>query len=125
MRNQLLIIVLALMTLGCASSGTRIDQASIDKIEKGQTTETDIRQWFGAPGSTMNHSNGDKTISFVFAKAQNDAMSYVPYVGLLLGKSSSETQALQVTFNDQGVVKEYIYSESGETSNSVLETATQ
>lgn len=48
--TSLLMAVVALLTLsGCIATGTRLDYNAVNSIQRGVTTEQQIRAWFGEP----------------------------------------------------------------------------
>jgi len=75
-------------------------------IERGATTQDEVKQWLGAPQSTgvVVNSNGEKLQRWVYFYGK----------GKLGDMNNAHMKTLEVQFDDNGVVKAYNWS--GETS---------
>ena len=71
MKKLDLFFLLILFVVGC-SSGTNFDSKLFDKIIVYQTTQEEVRQWFGNPYSKMN--DGSK-ITWIYSYAQSTGFS--------------------------------------------------
>ncbi len=96
----------ALLTLaGCASVqiGRDFDLAGFEsKVERGVTTQAQVRGWLGAPNSigVSVDPGGNKFTEW----------SYYYGAGRLPNVSGAKLKILQVKFDDRGVVRAYNWS---------------
>lgn len=86
---------IVVMTTGCATVGREFPVAYVDSIEKGTTTQEQIRDRFGAPWR-VGLEDGQTT------------WTYGKYRYSLFGEPS--TTDLVVRFDSRGVVASYSYS---------------
>ena len=117
----------AVLALGCASGGgSRVSADKVAQIQVGQTTQTQIEQWFGEPtsrsfsateGETWVYDQGASTTERAgrgFGGALLGAASSAagPAGGLVPGggSSSSESTTLSIVFDRQGRVADYSYA---------------
>lgn len=69
MAKNLLLIVLAGMLLGCScKTGHKYDITAIDRIEVGQTPESDVITMLGMPLSAKKLSNGINIYGYAYGK---------------------------------------------------------
>jgi len=97
MRRFLIYILAAVSFLaiaGCASSGTKIDQANIQKIKPGTTTKQQMLEMFGAPLSQSYGTEGKLTMLWHYV-----------YVGPF--GTGIKQQNLAVLFDQQDRVEKY------------------
>jgi len=102
---------------GCSSSGKKIEQSNVSQIIKGQTTEADLVRMFGPPSNRMANSNGTVMLMWSYFSHDMNAASFIPYAGMVLGGSKSESQNLHVTLGPNGKVQDYSSSTGGSESN--------
>lgn len=95
----ILVLMLALVMAGCASSGRQIDPSMIDQIEHQQTTRSDLVSMFGQPTSETVNSDGSAILNWTYA--------YVGYAGI-----GTKVQGLTVVINESGTVESYSKSDS-------------
>ncbi len=91
MFRAFLLVGLAIIFSGCASSGTKITQGQIDQIVQGQTTRTELLSIFGPPMSEHHNSDGTQILTWGYA--------YVGFAG-----AGTETQGLSVILGQDGKV---------------------
>ncbi len=102
---------------GCASVGNETLRAESEssmskKIVEGETTKSEVRTMFGSPFKTSFTDGGLEVWNYEFSKVSADAVSYIPFVGLLGGSASGKKKELVVLYDLQSVVKRYSMSES-------------
>ncbi|MDK9738872.1 outer membrane protein assembly factor BamE [Vibrio sp. D404a] len=114
-------LLLTVMLTACASQGTKMDNETISKVEKGQTTEQQLITMLGEPTSTGFSSDGSKQLTYTYSSASSNPASFIPFVGFLFSGVDSETQVLYITLDKKGKVSDYTYSEqSTETKTGLL-----
>lgn len=111
-RAMILVLVIGLLS-GCASTGRKIDQSAADKIEKGKTTKQEVIGLIGSPDRIMRRGNGETTFTYSYARATAKPATFIPIFGPLVGGANVQSQMFMVTFNSDGVVKDFISSQGG------------
>ena len=111
MRTLISIITIILLT-GCASAGIQIDGTRVQDIEKGQTTEQEIKSMFGNPNSSGISSNGELFFVYTFVRSTTNAATFIPVVGLFAGGANTELEMLQIWFDEERKVKEFHFNKS-------------
>jgi hypothetical protein len=94
MGKNLLIIVLAVIFLGCShTAGRQYDVAAMDRIGVGQTTESDVLTMLGLPLSEKELSNGIKIYDYAYGNrcilgfgTSLDLMQVQLYNGVVINK---------------------------------------
>lgn len=116
------VILCALFLTACATSGKEVDKDFVATIQKGVTTEAEIRSNLGTPQSTSLNGSGQRVLTYYYAKSTTKASSFIPVVGSLAGGSDTETTTLTILINGKTeIVDEFYYSESEtETKTGVL-----
>ena len=99
------IIALLLTACGSVQVGRDFDLRSAEpKIERGVTTQNQIRGWLGAPTSTgVNVDTGGERF---------DEWTYYFAFGKLPDMSNAKVKTLQIKFDKQGIVRGYNWSVS-------------
>ncbi|MBI5435655.1 MAG: outer membrane protein assembly factor BamE [Nitrosomonadales bacterium] len=101
------ISIIALMLAACSTVqvGRDFDVRSLEmKIERGVTTQNQVRTWLGAPTNTgVNVDTGGERF---------DEWTYYFASGKLPGMSNAKLKMLQVKFDKQGIVRGYNWSAS-------------
>ena len=105
--------VLALAIWGCATAGRKIDQAAVEKIQKGQTTKAEVKSLIGAPDQVMKDGDGNETWTYMYVRAVVKGESFIPVVGAFAGGSKTQNQMTIVHFDSNGVVKQVQTSYGG------------
>ncbi|MDY6823979.1 MAG: outer membrane protein assembly factor BamE [Thermodesulfobacteriota bacterium] len=95
-RGILLIVLGAvLLCWGCATVGKDFSSTGVSKIEIGETTKQDIRQWFGPPWR-------------VGVEDAHETWTYGLYHYRVFGET--ETKDLVIRFDENGRVMSYTYN---------------
>lgn len=84
-------------TWGCATVGESFEFKGADKLVIGKTSKAEVRKQYGDP-FRAGFENGDLKWTYGFYKYR------------LFG--SSDTKDLAITFDQNGIVKDYTYSTS-------------
>ena len=94
--------------LGAESGQKQItDPGKISQIQKGVSTKASIRAAFGLPGGIEYASNGDEIWSYSYANVSVNPATFVPVIGIFAGGETSQSSALMVHFDTQGIVRSY------------------
>ncbi len=102
---SVIVVLLVLVINGCATVGRPIDPASMDKIKPGETTKTQILQWFGKPDGVTRLSTGEVWFTYTYVKATTNPAAFIPIIGLFFMGTDTESQSLVVMFGPDEVVK--------------------
>lgn len=117
MKTILTLCCVALLAVGCASTGNNFDENKLSQIKKGETTEQELVQMFGQPQNRSVNSDGVATLTWMYAEARVKGESFIPYAGMFMGGSRTKMKSLVVTLAENKVTN-YTFSGGGnETRN--------
>jgi len=112
MRNRIIaLFIMGIILSGCASTmktsyGSKsITPENINKIIKGKTTQVEILELFGEPMSKMQAGVLGTMWTYSLSKTKHKS-------GFFTSDYEAHSYALTVTFNDDGIVKDYTYIET-------------
>jgi outer membrane protein assembly factor BamE (lipoprotein component of BamABCDE complex) len=109
---------------GCASRGARFDVDLLPRIERGVTTRAEIRAWFGRPVSERAWGSGGSTWRYFHEEeTRHDTgmlrrivRSIASIFGLRvfvppldIAYTNTVRHELEVFFDDEGLVEDYVY----------------
>lgn len=122
MKKLIASVITCWLLAGCATHGNDIDSDFASKIQKGITTEKQVIAELGNPESVGLDGAGNKILTYVYAKSQAKAESFIPVVGSFMGGADTESKSLVVIVDsDTGIVKDFAFNESQtETKTGVL-----
>jgi outer membrane protein assembly factor BamE (lipoprotein component of BamABCDE complex) len=108
---QIINSILALAMLACLTSnvmaGRSINQAKVNQITPGLTTEEDLVRVFGPPSTRTVCPPGETTLDWFYVSPLS-AQNYIPVVGPALGGTHVRAWELWVVLRTDGPVKRYI-----------------
>ena len=111
------LLACVLLITGCASAGTNFDESKIAQIKKGETTEAELIEMFGATQNRITNSDGATTLIWSYAQSTVSGQSFIPIAGAFMGGAHTTAKSLTVTLAD-GKVRDYTFSGGGsETRN--------
>lgn len=122
----LVVGVVALLLVGCAStsSGTKMSSVDIGKIEKGKTTRAEVERLFGPPMQTVMTGNDQRMMVYTYhsTTAQAKPETAIPIVGIFIGgaRGRSEIQTLYVRLDKNNVVEDYEFNNSARALDSTF-----
>ena len=116
----LVIVALVAFVSGCYSSGRKIDQSNIERIQIGKTTKQEVTSLLGAPDQLIRRGNGEVLMRYSYHRMQIHASSFIPIVGLFAGGADTQNQGVTVTVGSDGVVRDIMSSEGGMDINNGL-----
>ncbi len=93
MARLMLIALLNVCLLGCATTGGVYDDSKIAQIQKDVTTESQLLEWFGPPVSRAMASDSSRNLVWRFSPAR--------------GQTSRSSGTLQVRLGVDGKVSTY------------------
>lgn len=111
-RNTIFLLVLAIIIACASKSGRKINYREVKNIEKGATTREEVRRMFGRPQQTGVLSDGKTFETFMYFTARNKPQNFVPIVGAVSGGMNMEQEILQISFNEDGIVQDFVYTDS-------------
>jgi hypothetical protein len=109
MRKRLFVTMGFLLMVGCIPMSTHngANLAKVDefKIEKGKTTEREVFEEFGEPGSRVTQGDGSRVLTWTDARSKSNMplLPIVPYTN----QTTTTSRSLSVTIRD-GVVIDYM-----------------
>jgi len=100
---SILLAALLLASCGTVQVGQDFDMRSFEtKVERGVTTQNQVRAWLGAPTSTgINVDTGGERF---------DEWTYYSASGKLPDMAGAKVKILQIKFDQQGIVRGYYWS---------------
>ena len=108
MKKLLALALTATLLAGCATVGRKLDQTSVDKIKKGETTREEVLKLIGSPDQMTRDGSGNVTFSYMYVRATAKPETYIPIVGAFAGGANVQNQMVIVTFGPDGIVKDII-----------------
>lgn len=118
------ILLTAVLLIGCASTGRKIDMTKIDQIKKGETSQAEVLQLLGTPQQTTRNSKGETTFTYIYTYASTKAETFIPIVGAFAGGANVQTQMTTISFGPDGKVSEYTTSSGANNVSTGLSTDT-
>ena len=96
----IVVLIISITMMSCASNGTKIEKSNVEKIVAGKTTKTEMITVFG---NTLSQSfNSDGKLSMIW---------FYVYVGPF--GTGMEQQNLAVLFDENEVVEKYNLVDGG------------
>jgi YD repeat-containing protein len=94
--------LLACLLFGCATSGTKIDEATVNSLKKGESTVQDALMKLGQPNTRIVAGDGTTTLMYTYAESSVKAASFIPVVGLVAGGTDVSVTSTTLKFDAQG-----------------------
>ena len=117
-------ILLAILLASCASRGREFSVDSVPLIQRGVTTQEDVKRLFGEPTTIRARGSGVSAWGYLYEETETADTRMLARVGewiaALLGQrvitpplgvryENVTTHELQVYFDTEGIVSEYEY----------------
>ena len=112
MKNLIFLIMLILLSSGCATSGHKLDFVKLQQIEEGVTTKQEIISLLGDPTFITFNPEGNELITYHYVQSKEKARNFVPVINALSKSTNMKQQIVQVLLNENDIVDKYIYSNS-------------
>lgn len=122
MKKIVSLLLLVVLIGGCASvqpaeKGNLTPGMAKTKITKGQTTQNEILEVFGAPNIVTKNKSGNEV--WTYDKASIETGTSDVYGTMIIAggvgsrtSTSARTFTLMIEFDDKGIVKDYSYRSS-------------
>jgi len=110
--KTLTLLLLCVSIVGCATVGRKLDQSSVDRIQKGKTSQQEVLAWLGSPDQIMR-INGMETFSYRYVRAAAKPATYIPIVGAFAGGVNMQQQVVVVAFDEAGIVRNIVSNQGG------------
>ena len=123
--NKIHAIVALFFLVGCASSGVKVSQDAVDKLQRGKTTYADVIQSLGRPTGSGTMPDGSRYVSYHYFSAQARPETFIPIVGVFAGGADTESSSVMIFFDKDGVIKNFTSNQSGMGSGSGFEAMSQ
>jgi len=108
LNNILFTLTAAILLTSCVTSGRKIEQSSVDKIQKGVTTRAEVLQLLGSPDQLTRDSSGKVTMNYHYMRATAKPEGFIPVVGLFAGGANTQNQSVIVVCGSDGIVSDVI-----------------
>ncbi len=124
-RVSAILLALALASTACSTTGRRFSPDLVPYIERGKSTQQDVRRWFGQPTSIRIRGSGPTVWTYRYEeRTRGDTRTItrlISWIGRLLGRfwwmppfgvsyEMVTRHRLVVYFDEEGVVTEYEYT---------------
>ena len=96
-------LILAAALCGCASTGVQVSPEQAAAIQRGVSTEADVRAALGAP-TGISIVNGRRLLVYSGASYATRPTSFIPIVGAFAGGADTRVAYVVVTVGADGVV---------------------
>lgn len=120
--KSLIITVLIVSMLGCASVGTRVSREDIGKIKEGETTRIQVIEILGSPPISSLTSDGKEIFTYHFSSLKMSPQNFIPVVGLIQSRTNMDIQMTHVLFSREGIVEKVTSTNSKSNIKSGLVT---
>ena len=95
-------IVAATTSAATQDRGTQVQQSQIDQFKKGVATEADVQAKLGKPQSIGQAANGNRTLTYIYAKGSPNAASFIPAVRWAAGSAQWHSTRVDFEFDKTG-----------------------
>ena len=114
---KIIIIIMSLFLIGCASTGHKIDQSAVSRIQNGVTTKAEVINLIGSPEMITKKGNGDTVFVYHYIRSSVKPATFIPYIGAFVGGADTQQQMTNITFGPDGIVKDYSSTQGGMETN--------
>jgi hypothetical protein len=97
----------------CWTTGRRIDQGNIDRVQIGKTTKEEVLRVLGPPDQVMRSGSGETTMMYNYYRMQMQPSNFIPIVGPFIGGTNTQNQMVMVIVGSDGIVRDITTSEGG------------
>jgi hypothetical protein len=94
-----------LAVAACASSGIKVDPATVATFQQGKTSYQEVVARLGQPQNSILSPNGSRTIAYAYSEVQTNPVTFVPVVGLFAGSSNVHSESIAFRFGPDGILQ--------------------
>ncbi len=105
MKNTVAALIIAVLTAGCASTGTKVETAQVNQFKRGLTTQADVIAALGEPNTRATLEDGSTQIGYVHAEVTTKPATFIPIVGMFAGGMDTQSTAVNFVFDANGKLK--------------------
>lgn len=113
MTRLYLSMLLTIGLFGCAAGAPKIDEATLNELERGRTTLAQVIGRFGRPSVLSRNIDGTQTAAYMHAGGRSSTPAVVPLIAAMAGKSSANLDATIFSFDTGGVLTDYNQTRAG------------
>lgn len=117
MKRVAVLAMATLLAIGCASTGHKIEQSAVNRIQSGVTTKAEVVSLVGNPEMVTKKGNGDTVFVYHYTRSSVKPATFIPYVGAFVGGADTQHQMTNITFGPDGIVKDYSSTQGGMETN--------
>jgi hypothetical protein len=103
--RQVGIALVAALLASCATSGTRVDPATVATFERSRTTYAEVEAALGQPSLNSVLPDGSRVVSYAYSQVQTRPATFIPVVGLFAGGADVHSESVTFTFSPDGVLR--------------------
>ncbi len=96
----------ALVLVGCASAGTKVDPDTVASFVKGQTTVAEAEAALGEPNGSATKPDGSTMLVYSYSRSSVRASTFIPIVGAFVGGADTKTQSVALRFGADGTYQD-------------------
>lgn len=97
-------LLATLMLAACVdtTTGVKMDTNKLDQLQVGATTIEQAEALLGQPTGIAKNPDNTTTLTYFYSHNGQDAKSYIPFSGNVLGKGTHESSMAYVQFDTHG-----------------------
>jgi archaellum component FlaG (FlaF/FlaG flagellin family) len=97
-------IIVTILLTACVdtTTGVKMDSSKLDQLQAGTTTIEQAKSLLGEPTGIAKNPDGTTTLTYFYSKTGQDAKSYIPFAGNVLGHSTHDSSMTFVQFDSHG-----------------------
>ncbi len=119
--NKLLLGLIVLSLVGCATVGSKVDTNKLSLIKEGVTNKSEVFNLLGKPTNISLASDSKTIVIYHWAKASNRAVNFIPGVNMLAGGVDMQEESVQILLNKNDIVEKIIsYNSNSQVKSGLL-----
>ncbi len=116
MKRYVILVAAGVVLCGCTyTSGTNVSADQAKQFVVGQSTIGDVETKLGQPSNSQTNSDGTQTLQYIYNYTHQDAMNYVPIIGLLHSNVEQSENKTTFIFTSGGVLQSYSSGKGSDT----------
>jgi outer membrane protein assembly factor BamE (lipoprotein component of BamABCDE complex) len=105
---QVAALLFVITLSGCDySSGTNVSSDQAKQFTVGTSTMSQVEAKLGMPTDTTSNSDGTQTLTYQYNNTHQDALNYVPVVGLVHSHVEQTSNKTTFIFSQAGILQSY------------------